>query len=172
MAKKPASTFFEFEYKKDKEERTGEFGLTYIKNKAKDVKSLKIHEDKKLIPYIVCPICCRNQPLNRTGNYGRNARKKIAKKKDTKNAKGPKVDYRSTKYNPKGETSFGKFDFENSPLISIRQVLGGNGIVEVDIITINQIKNMSANDKIKILPIINAIRESCFTTLELTEELI
>ena len=166
---KNRSTFLDFKYKEDKKKSEG-FGLTYEKHKAKDVKKIGI-EDKelKLVPYIVCPICCRNQPLNRTGTFRRNINKR-SKKRDTKT--GETKDFRSVVYNPNKETTFGKFDFENAPFISIRQVTGANGIIEVDIITLKQVKNMSANDKVKIIPIIEAIRNSCEKILGYTDELV
>lgn len=171
MSKRPATTFFEFEYKKDKK-KVEELGLTYTKQKAAEVKKNPIEDkERKRIPYILCPICCRNQPLNRTGVYRRNI-KKVKGKKDSKKPKEGNVELRSVKYNPDKETSFGKFDFINSPFISIREATGSEGILEVEIITIKQVKNMSTGDKVKIIPIINAIRDSCFKTLELTEGLV
>ncbi|MDP2158913.1 MAG: hypothetical protein Q8K02_00385 [Flavobacterium sp.] len=167
---KQKTTFLEFGYKEDKKKTVGELGLTYGKQKGKDVKKAKIeNKELKIVPYILCPICCKNQPLNRTGTYRRNMNK-ASKKKDFKD--GKKVEFRSTKYNPNKETTFGKFDFENSPFVSIRQVTGSEGIVEIEIITISQVKSMSVSDRKKIIPIIEKIRESCFKTLELTEELI
>ena len=171
MSKRPTTTFFEFEYKKDKK-KIEELGLTYTKQKAVDIKKTKIEDkERKRIPYILCPICCRNQPLNRTGVYRRNI-KKVSGKKDYKKPKEGNVELRSVKYNPDKETSFGKFDFANSPFISIREATGSDGILEVEIITIKQVRNMSPVDKAKIIPIINPIRDSCFKTLELTEGLI
>lgn len=171
MSKRPATTFFEFEYKKDKK-KIEELGLTYTKQKAGEVKKTPIEDkERKRIPYVLCPICCRNQPLNRTGVYRRNI-KKVKGKKDYKKPKEGNVELRSIKYNPDKETSFGKFDFANSPFISIREATGSEGILEVEIITIKQVKNMSAGDKAKIIPIINAIRDSCLKTLELTDGLI
>lgn len=194
---KQRSTFLEFKYKEDKK-KPEEFGLTYEKNKAKDIRNRVIEqedEEKKLIPYLVCPLCSHHQPLKRTGVWRRkqskNFMKKYAEKKSLKDGKeGKKVTLRSVKYIPQEkdedghiiwkETSFGKFDFKNSPFISIRQAMGKHidratgkeGLPEVDIITLAQVKNMSANDKVKIIPIIEEIRNACNNVLEYTEGLI
>lgn len=186
MAKRPATTFFEFEYKKDKK-KIEELGLTYTKQKTAEVKKNPIEDkERKLVPYLVCPICCHNQPLKRTGKWRRTVGKRSFikgqdKREEHKN-KNKEILFRSVKYIPQEldedgniifkETSFGKFDFINSPFISIREAMGGiSGLPEVEIITLEQVKNMSAGDKAKIIPIINAIRDSCFRTLELTEGL-
>lgn len=177
MARNPTS-FLRLEMDDEKEiaPKDEGFGLSDIKHKRRS----KIRH----MSYIVCPLCCLNRPLNRTGSYSRmtQKRKSFKEYKDeyrigadgkTTEKTGKKIQRRSAKYNPNGETRFDLYDTENAPFISVRQYLGAgvkSGISEVAIVTLEGVKGLTKGDKEMVLPLIQQLRAKCKEILKATED--
>lgn len=145
----------------------------------------------KLIKYAVCPICSMNRVLDRTGvyeNYKRAIRKKSygtakgdvqgisdSKKLDIRTGKATML--RSRQYNPERITAFDKYDFENAPFISVREVMGRpsegeqGGIVEVAIIRFKDISRLPLSDRNALKPLIEQIKSQCAKTIDYIESL-
>ena len=135
------------------------------------------YKEPNFVPFLICPICGLNRPMNRTGVYAMNiAKRNIKSERGMREyvkqfIEGKRIHSRAKKYNPSKETRFDIVNIEDEPFVMYK-IAGGKGrfneVPELAV-TYSDIKKMSDNDQRILGEYVEQIKRQCIDILELFE---